>query len=309
MFAIYKCQRGDLAARLLQVLQRHLGMLYGLSATCIWGGYLAVINHGVSEGLEANDLAFLRFSVAGLLLLPFWLRNRPLKIGGVGWAKGLTLALLAGPAFVIVGASGFAFAPLAHSAVLQLGTVTLLGTVFAGLITGSRFDKQHFVGLAILVTGLAVTAGPDILTGAPGVWRGDLLFFAAGGMWALFTVLLRYWRVDPMAATASVSVLSGLIYSPLYLAEHGLSAFASLSVESLLLQALVLGVLTGIVALYSYGRAIEMLGPSRAALLPALTPAAAILIGALIGSGLPSSMQSAGLVVLSVGLVLVLRRS
>ena len=137
---------------------------------------------------------------------------------------------------------------------------------------------------------------------------GDLLFLAAGAMWALFTVLQRRWRIDPMAAPASVSVISGVIYSPLYLAGHGLAAFAPLPLPSIAGLALMLGVLTGIVALYAFGKAVELLGPARAALFPALAPAAALLTGAAMGSGLPTPTQAAGLVVLTAGLVAALRR-
>ena len=308
MTSSLSCQPSILAAHLRPVIQRHLGTLYGLTAALIWGSYLAVTNRGIGSGLKATDLAFLRYAVAALVLLPVWLRNKPLTFGGLGWARGLTLALLAGPPFVIVGAAGFAFAPLAHGAVIQLGTVTMLGAVLAAFLAREPLGRRQIAALALVVAGLAVSAGPDILTGEPGVWRGDLLFLAAGAMWALFTVLQRRWRIDPMAATASVSVISGVIYSPLYLAGHGLAAFAPLPLPSIAGLALMLGVLTGIVALYAFGKAVELLGPARAALFPALAPAAALLTGAAMGSGLPTPTQAAGLVVLTAGLVAALRR-
>jgi len=301
-------QPGSFAAHLRPVLQRHIGTLYGLAAALIWGGYLAVTNRGIGGGLGAMDLAFLRYAVAALVLLPVWLRNEPLTFGGLGWAKGLTLALLAGPPFVIIGAAGFAFAPLAHGAVIQLGTATILGAVLAAFLAREPLSGRQIAALAVVVAGLAMSAGPDILTGEPGVWRGDILFFAAGAMWALITVLQRRWRIDPMAATASVSVISGLIYTPLYLAGPGLVAFAPLPLTSIACLALMLGVLTGIVALYAFGRAVELLGPARAAVFPALAPAAALLTGAALGSGLPTLTQAAGLVVLTAGLVAALCR-
>jgi drug/metabolite transporter (DMT)-like permease len=73
-------------------------------------------------------------------------------------------------------------------------------------------------------------------------------------------------------------------------------------------RALMLGVLTGIVALYAFGKAVELLGPGRAALFPALAPAAAILVGAAMGSGLPTFAQGAGLILLSTGLLAALRQ-
>lgn len=103
------------------------GILYGLITAVIWGGFITVSRQGIGAGLQADDLAFLRYLSAGILLLPWLLRNQPASLAGVGWPRGIVLTLLAGPLFVIIGASGYLFAPLAHGAVIQLGTLTLVG--------------------------------------------------------------------------------------------------------------------------------------------------------------------------------------
>jgi len=87
--------------------RRHAGLLFGLVAAVIWGAFLTVSRHGVGKGLRGSDLAFLRYATAGLLLLPVLLRRSPWSVGGIGWRRGMVLALLAGPLFVLVGASGY----------------------------------------------------------------------------------------------------------------------------------------------------------------------------------------------------------
>jgi len=295
------------AARVRIGTREHRGIAYGLGAALIWGGYIAVTHQGTNAGLTAADLAFLRYSIAGLLLLPWLLQHDPLRLAGIGWGRGVVLALLAGPPFVLVGASGFAFAPLAHSAVIQLGAVTLMGTVLSALIARERQGARRVAGLVVIVAGLAVTAGPGLFGGGSQVWKGDMLFFAAGTMWALFTVFQRRWQAGALAATAVVSVLSGLIYSSLYLGWRGLAGLAAVKPAILLGQAVMLGVLSGVVALFAFGRTVEYLGPGRASLFPALAPGIAILIGIPLSGEIPTLWQLTGLVVLSAGLLLAIQ--
>jgi drug/metabolite transporter (DMT)-like permease len=300
--------KADLATHSSHTRRERYGLFFGMCAAVIWGGYLAVTRQGISAGLTAADLSFLRYTTAGLIMLPWLLRHQPLQLGGIGWFRGSILALLAGPPFVLVGASGFTYAPLAHSAVIQLGTLTLMGIALSALITRERTTGRRLAGVAIIIAGLAITAGPALLDGGSQAWKGDLLFATAGSMWALFTVLQIRWRIPSLTATAVVSVLSGLVYAPVYLGSHGLSNLQRVDAAMLIQQAIVLGVLSGVVALFTFSRAVEYLGAARASLFPAFAPAIAILIGIPLAKEIPTAWQIAGLVVLSVGLLLAIRR-
>ncbi|MEM5299721.1 DMT family transporter [Burkholderia sp. JPY481] len=279
------------------------GILFGLLATVIWGGFLVVSRYGIGAGLQATDLAFLRYLTAGLVLLPWLLKHSPRRLAGVGWGKGICLAALAGPLFLIVGANGYHFAPLAHAAVIQLGMLTLVSILLAAVFLGERPGLIRLVGLGIVIAGLVVTAGPGLLHGSSMAWIGDLLFALAGSMWALFSVLQRRWGVAPLAATAVVSVLSAAIYAPIYLVSNGWKIFTMVSPSMLLLQIVAQGILSGVVALFAFSRAVQDLGPSRAALFPALSPGVAILLGIPVTGELPSLIQIIGLIILTSGLV------
>jgi len=217
---------------------------------------MAISNHGIAAGLLPSDLAFIRYAVAGLLLLPWLIRHAPLRLGGIGWRKGLTLSLLAGPLFVLVGTSGYRFAPLAHGAVIQLGSLTVASFLLAAALLGERAGRRRLVGLAVIIAGLAITAGPSLVEGGSTAWIGDLLFVGAGVMWALFTVLQRRWAIDPMAATAVVSVVSATLYVPSYIVSEGVFRIAVAAPAMLVEQILVQGVLGGVIALFAFSRAI-----------------------------------------------------
>lgn len=155
----------------------------------------------------------------------------------------------------------------------------------------------------MIIAGLVITAGPSLFVGGSTAWIGDMLFVVAGVMWALFTVLQRRWAIDPMAATAVVSVVSTAIYVPLYLASKGLARIAATAPAMLAEQIQVQGVLGGVVALFAFSRAVQDLGAGRAVLFPTLAPAIAILAGIPLGGGVPTALQSVGLLVLSLGML------
>ena len=64
--------------------------------------------------------------------------------------------------------------------------------------------------------------------------------------------------------------------------------------------------LTGFVSLVAFGRSIQILGAARASRFPALVPASAIVLGIPVVGEWPSWGQTAGLVVVTIGLLIAL---
>ena len=277
-------------------------MMLGAAAATIWGLYLALARQGISAGLTPVDIAAFRYVTAGLVMLP-WLVVAWPEVRAVGLWRSLALATLAGPPFILLGVGGYQFAPLAHGAVVQPATVTVLGMILATLVLGEALTRARILGTTIIVAGIAVIAGPGLLTGGGLTPLGDAMFAGAGVLWAGFTLLSRRWKVPPVAGTAIVSVISGAVMLPWALASHGIAHYASLPLGTLAVQILVQGVLTGVVSVIAFTRAVGLIGASRAAIFPALVPAAAILIGIPVAGEWPTALQWAGLALVSTGLL------
>ncbi len=111
------------------------GVAWRPLAVTIWGVYLAFAQAGVNAGVQPVDLAFVRFATAGAIMLPWLLRRSPGTLGGVGWRRA---AVLARPVFILVGASGFLFAPLSHGAIMQPAGLTMGGLVLGALVLRDR---------------------------------------------------------------------------------------------------------------------------------------------------------------------------
>lgn len=282
------------------------GIGLGLAAAAIWGAYLAMAKAGVSAGLTAGDIAFIRYSVAGAIMAPWLLANGIRSCGGVGWRRAAILSLLVGPLFILIGVGGYSFAPLAHGAVMQPAALTILSLALAALFLKEPPTPARLVGVAGMLAGLATIAGP-------GLWKcdaltpiGDAMFLAAGGMWAIFTLLTKLWKVGPLQATAVVSVLSAAVYAPGYIALVGLDRLLAASPAMLGAQALVQGLLSGVVAVIAFTKAAALLGTARAAVFPAIVPAVAILLGVPIAGEIPTRLQLAGVGVVTLSLLVAL---
>lgn len=287
----------------------HIGIAFGMLAAVIWGGFLVVSRHGVVLGLEAVDIAFLRYVSAALVMLPILLRQPGRgELVQLGWFKPVMLAMLAGPLFLIVGASGFYFAPAAHAAVIQPGGMTVTSVCFAAILFGERLTPAKLAGLALLVIGLATIAGPGLFSGQSEAWKGDILFATAGTMFAGFTILVRRWRISAWTSTAIVAVLSGFLFGPLYLLIWGPGRLLETPLTAIIEQIVVQGILSAVVALFAFARAVHHLGPGRASFFPAMAPSMAILIAIPVLGELPSALQWAGLGFATLGLVIALRR-
>jgi drug/metabolite transporter (DMT)-like permease len=289
------------------ISQRTLGIAAGLLAALIWGGYMAMSRAGVSEGLRPEDFALLRFGTAGTLLLPVLLaRGGVATLGGIGWRRGALLTLCAGPLLIMAIAGGYMYAPLAHGAVIQPSMITLGTSLFAAWILGERPSRMRAVGTGVIVAGLSLIAGSGLVGGTGGEWRGDVLFAAAGLSWATFTVLLRRWRMDSLAATSAVCVLSAAVVIPAYLLFGAPDRLAAIGAGPLATQIVVQGLLAGALAVIAYGQAVASLGAGRAAIFPALVPAFSLLIGVPVTGEMPTAPQLIGIAIVSIGLLLAL---
>lgn len=283
-----------------------VGIALGICAAVFWGSYLSMARAGVGIGMDGFDVAFIRYTVAGLIMLPWLLMHRPFSLSGIGWGRGILLALTAGPPFVLLSVAGYFYAPLAHGAVILPSMGMVATAILASLMFGERVGLVRGFGLAIVIVGLVIVSGAGLFGLSAQALIGDLLFASAGFLWAVFTVLGKRWGVSPLAGTAVVSVLSGMVMVPTYLATVGLGKLAAIPPGMLLAQAVVQGVLVGIGALFAYTRAVQLLGPGRAAVFPALVPACAILLGIPIAGEWPTVTQIAGLAVVTFGMLVAL---
>lgn len=282
-----------------------MGYVFGMTMALGAAISFAMARAGALQGLAPDDMVFARGLVAGLILLPFLITWGLPTLAGIGWRRGLVLLLTGGPLFAFLQTGGYVYAPLAHGAVIAPSTVTLLSTLGAVLLLGERLTGWHMIGGVLVIAGVVLVSWHGFAGSAvtDTTWIGDLMFVTSSLLWAVFTVLMRKWRIDPIRATAVVAVLTAVVVVPGYLTHRGLDRLTTLPTDALLAQGFAQGLIQGIVTLLAYSKAVAILGVSRAVLFPAIVPAISILIGIPLVGEWPEATQIIGLALVTFGLL------
>jgi drug/metabolite transporter (DMT)-like permease len=276
------------------------GVICGIVASLFWAAGFVGVRHGLTIGFSPADLMIHRYVWSGLAFILFVLHAGVGDLNGVGWGRGILLAVLGGPVFALLGYTGFLLVPLGHGGVIQPASGTLGGLLLATLVLHERLIASRLVGALIIVGGLLVIGGEAVATiGVEGV-AGDLIFVVTGLMFAAFGTLLRLWKIAPMQAAAAIGVLS-LFALPIHFLLGGFARMSSFGWRENLLQAVLLGVLAGPAALYLFVRSVVLLGVGRAAVFFSLTPPFVLLLGWVVLGEVPSPLQLIGLIIVVLG--------
>lgn len=279
------------------------GLAWGLVAAVVWSFYSVLARFAVKAGLSPTDLTLLRFLPGGLLLLPWLWRHGLRDLAGIGWRRGLVLALLAGPGFSLLIMGGFVYAPLVHGVVIAPACQMLASLALGSWLAHQRWSRESAVGAGLVTLGLVFVGGDGLLHPGSGMTPvGDAMFLLAGTSWGLFGALSRRWQVDPMAVTAVVAVLSLAVFAPPYLLLADLDRLRQADTGLLVVQLLAQGFGAGLLALLAYSRAAALLGSGRAGFFGAMVPAAASMLAIPILGEVPGPLQVAGIVAVVVGL-------
>ncbi len=278
------------------------GALCGIAAVSIWAGWMAVTRIGVTTTLNAWDIAALRFGLAGLVLLPVVWR-KGLALRALGWPRLILLVSGAGAPYALVAAQGLRFASAADAGALIPGVMPLFVALLASMFLGERFTTQRRDGFVLTFAGIVCIAGASLMAGNLVRSCGHALFLGAALLWACFTIVMRWAKVEPLHATALVSVGSLIGYVPVYLVIAG-KHLLDAPLADIAVQALYQGLLTTVVSLTLFGRAVAILGASGGAAFGALVPAMAALMAIPLLGELPSRADWIGIPVISIGVYL-----
>lgn len=279
------------------------GALYGFAAVSIWSGWIVVARLGLKSSLTPWDIAALRFGVAGLLLLPYVV-SKGLALDRLGWI-GLAAIVLGGGAPVLLANAGLMFAPAAHAGALFPGVMPLMVALLAAVFLHEPFTAAKRAGFVLILFGVfAIAWGASRGAVESGQTLGHLLFLGSALAWALYTVAMRRARLAGLHAAAIAAVGALALYMPIYLTMAGAS-LAAASWGDIALQAFVQGILTAIVSLIFYGRAVSILGTSSGAAFAALSPAMTALMAIPVLGEWPSAMDWLAIAAISVGVYVV----
>ena len=282
------------------------GLIAAFFTICIWTGFILVSRYGGKGVLTGWDVTALRFGVGALIALIFLPRVTlpPYKVI-------LLFSVFGGIGYSVVVYTGFRMAPAAHAAVLLPGTLPFATAVIAWLWLRQKPSAAQRMALMLVFIGIALTAADTFLHGAhlTGTQMlGDLLFLCGSSSWAVFTLLLRRYPMEPLTAAVTTTLGSAILYLPVWWlflpSTLGQAPFAEIA-----MQAAYQGVLVVFVAMLLYTFAARRLGAQTVTLLMAIVPGLAALAAVPVLGEPLSLLTLAGLGAVTMGAVLGARQT
>jgi inner membrane transporter RhtA len=234
-----------------------------------------------------------------------WLRALSAAVALVAWRRPWRTRWTA-RRLVLVGAFGTALACMNlafYLAIDRLPLGTAVAIEFTGPVAvaalGSR-TRRDLLALALAVAGVLLLADVH-LSGEP---LGVVLALLAGALWAAYIVLGHRVASDPAIrpqdGLATGMALGALVLAPFLVSE----AVPGLTDAGLLAACIAVGISSSVVPYVLEQIAMRRLPRARFALLLALLPATAAIVGAIVLGQVPGVLEAAGilLVALAAGL-------
>jgi len=280
-----------------------LGALCIVGTVTIWAGWYVAIRFGLTAtSLDVQDLAALRFAVAGILLLPVVWRHG-FALDRLGWPGLLAVALGGGAPFALLVGAGLVYAPVSQASALTQGMVPLAVGLLAAVVLKERLTAPKLLGFALIVAGVLVIAGVTLAAIASRESIGHAFFVGAAFLWAGYTVALRKAHLAGLHAPAIAAVASLVFYVPIYLIFRGQHLLAT-PVNDLVFQGIYQGVLTAVVSLVLYSLGVARLGASSAGAFVAFGPVIAALLAIVVLGEQPKVTDWIGIAVITAGVAL-----
>lgn len=275
------------------------GLGYMVITILIWAGWAISNRMGFQGHLNTYDMVAARMVVAGVLSLPLLMRYG-LRVGPLGVWGALILMVTAGAPYCMLSSGGFAFAPASHVSIIN-ATIIVLTVTVGILVLKERNSWVRWAGLAVVLAGVScvmLSKSPSDVAG--NAWMGHVLFLMAGISWGIFTLLAKAWKVEPLQGIAVVSVLSLITYLPVYLLWLP-KGMAQASWQEVAWQGVYQGLITSMLALLTYTRAIALLGASSAGAFVPTVPVVVALLGMAILGEMPSALEWIGILTVVAG--------
>lgn len=274
----------------------------GAAIVIILASFTLASRLAYASALAPADLMAIRFATSGLLLLPFALR---LGLSRLLTMDSLKLAATGGLGFASLAFSGLALVPASHSGALLHGALPFFTFVISLALGRTGADPRRSFGACLVLVALLVVAWDSVRGPGPQQLLGDVLILSGSATWSAFGVLSARLGLEPIRTAATVAVLSAAAYLPVYASVLD-SRIIEASLDAVLIQIAVQGVLVGTISVFAYTWAIGHLGALGTAVATATVPTVTALAAMPLLAEYPSRAVALSLAILAVGSSLVL---
>lgn len=284
----------------------------GLVVTPLFWAGNAVVARGVVHAIPPTSLAFWRWVLALLIILPFGLPHlrRQWPLVRQHWRSILVLALFSVTAFNTLLYLAAKTTTATNIALIN-STIPIMVALLAWLMLSERTRPQQVAGIAVAMAGMLLVIGQGSLARLASLtfMAGDLIMVAAVASWGVYSVLLRRQSLPLHSLTfLTAQIAAGtLLLAPLYIVDLMFFSGGFEPRMSSIPVFLYVAIFPGILAYACWNNAVLVVGPAVSAMFMYLTPVfAALLAWLFLGERLEGYHLSGGLLILA-GLYLTTR--
>jgi len=275
-----------------------------------WAGNM-VIGRSIRADVPPIALAFWRWSLALLLILPFALPHvrSQWRILLAGWKPVVLLGALG-----VGGYNTFAYLALQYTTAINatmLNSLIPVATILlARVLLGRRLHRLEAIGVLVSLVGVSVIVTRGHLETLLGLELnlGDIWMLMAVLDWGIYTVGL-HWRpkgLDPMLMLAAMTVVGVIILGPLWAWEMSEGKFIVPGVLNFTAMAYT-AIFPGFLGYVFYNRGVSMVGPNRGSLFIHLMPAFGTVLSVIFLDELPRAFHGVGIGLILCGIWLTTR--
>ena len=281
---------------------RGLGIFYGAIVVAIFTSFALISRLGIQSSLKPDDLTALRFGVGGLVMLPIMIRY---GLAGIKFVDAAALAFLGGLGFAFLAYEGLSRTPANHGSVLLHGSLPLAAILLASLSLRQLPPQKQLAGSALIALGIALMAWDSLNDAGLSQVFGDFLLLVSTLSWTAYGLLVRKRDVPALQAAAIVTVLSAIVYLPIYIVFYS-GHLLQARTGDVALQAIYQGIFIGVVSIFAYTRAVALLGATQTALLATIVPTLTALLAIPLLNEWPSHWAVLGIILTTSGMIVAL---
>jgi drug/metabolite transporter (DMT)-like permease len=248
--------------------------LFLILTMALWAGN-HILGRWASGVIPPMTLAFLRWSLAAVLMFPFARRSirADWPVIRQNWPRLLLLGFMGSGIYNTLQYIALTETTATNAAILNSWGPILIVLAGAALFR-DKLRANQVTGMAVSLMGVSVVVlhGEFARIATLSFNRGDLVMLFATGVWALYTTLLR---TRPQISTLSFAgityAIAGVVNLPLAAWEYAHGQVMEITPQTLA-AVLYAGVLASLVAYLFYARSVEIIGANRTGVFIHLIP-------------------------------------
>ena len=270
-----------------------------------WAGNM-VVGRAMRNEIPPVAMTFWRWSIAGLLLIPFVMHELKVHRAAIlrAWKLFAVLGLINIAVFNTLCYAGLRYTTATNAGLLN-STVPVFILLISWLALREPLSLRQGTGVMLSLLGVTViVAHGDVrMLLALRVNLGDILLLIAMVLWAIYTVLLR-WNPVRMSTGASLAamILFGLpplaVMYGMELASGARFALASTGAATLVYY----GIFPSVLAYLFYNRGVVEIGANRAGVFVHLVPVFGFFLSAIFLDEPPGIYHVVGVVCVFCGI-------